>query len=240
MKLERRVCREAVEIERREGDSATAGTYLVGLSSVFNEWTTLVDQPDYKVREIVRPGAFTAALMERQDVRSLLNHDPNFVLGRTTAGTLNLREVERGLLAETRLSDSQTIRDLVMIPVQRRDISGQSFAFTTRNEGNGETTIDRGDGRMMIRRGGERITSEVRNGVEYVDRELLSLNLFDVTVATYPQYTGASVGVRGEGAREVEDLLAEIRRIRSGYESRSRTAWLARSQMRLRLAECGG
>jgi HK97 family phage prohead protease len=239
----RRISIDPVRVETRtDQGTGQSSSYLVGLSSAFNEWTSIVDFPDYKVREIVRPGAFSAALAERQDVRSLFNHDPNFVLGRTTSGTLSLREVDRGLLAETRLSDSATVRDLVLLPVQRGDITGQSFAFLPRNRGNGETTVDRGDGRMMIRRAGERITIEVRDGVEYVDRELLSVDLFDVTVATYPAYSGTSVGVRGLVV-EADEFLEEVegfrKQFRDGRGSRPRPAWVDLAGMRLRLAQCG-
>ena len=39
-------------------------------------------------REIIRPGAFDDVLGD--DVRALFNHDPNFILGRSAAGALNL------------------------------------------------------------------------------------------------------------------------------------------------------
>jgi HK97 family phage prohead protease len=240
MKAARRVSPEGVRFETRTDAAGREQNYLVGVSAVFNQWTSIVDLPDYKMREIVRPGAFSAALAERQDVRSLFNHDPNFVLGRTTAGTLSLREIDRGLLAETLLSDSATVRDLVVTPVSRRDITGQSFAFLPRNEGYGETTVDRGDGRIIVKRSGERIVYEVRGGVEYVDRELLSVDLFDITVATYPAYQGTDVGLRGASDA---DLLEEVREFRSKLkgecESPRVPSRLSLDGMRLRLAECG-
>jgi HK97 family phage prohead protease len=47
-------------------------------------------------REVVRPGAFDAAV-GRDDVRALFNHDPNYVLGRTLAGTMTLSVDAKGL-----------------------------------------------------------------------------------------------------------------------------------------------
>jgi phage head maturation protease len=44
----------------------------------------------YTFREVIKPGAFTRALKEKQDVRCLINHDDNLVLGRTKSGTLKL------------------------------------------------------------------------------------------------------------------------------------------------------
>src|SRR5437667_7784213 len=49
--------------------------------------------------EIIKPGAFTRALREKQDVRCLLNHDVNIVLGRVSNCTLLLSEMRDGSLA---------------------------------------------------------------------------------------------------------------------------------------------
>ena len=43
-------------------------------------------------RERIARGAFTRALNEKQNVVCLFNHDQNFVLGRTTSGTLSLQD----------------------------------------------------------------------------------------------------------------------------------------------------
>src|SRR6185437_1457957 len=52
-------------------------------------------------REIIVPGAFTRAIGQNpDDVRLLINHDPNLVLARNTANTLTLREDGVGLYFE--------------------------------------------------------------------------------------------------------------------------------------------
>lgn len=51
-------------------------------------------------REVIKPGAFDDVLGD--DVRALFNHDPNFILGRSSAGTLSLSVDDRGLRYENR------------------------------------------------------------------------------------------------------------------------------------------
>lgn len=240
--LRRMTSPEAARVERRSGEGGDS-SYIVGYASVFNEWTTLIDQKYFKFRERVLPGAFSAALGERQDVRSLFNHDANFVLGRTSSGTLSLKELDRGLYQETRLSGSNLVRDLVEMPVSRGDISGQSFAFYPRNGGGEETTYSEAD-THILKRAGERYISRIKGGVEYLDRELISVDLLDVTVATYPAYEGTSVGIRSLADLGIspEDLqaLEEIRsKLKGGGKPRPDPAWNVRARMQLRLAECG-
>lgn len=97
---------------------------IAGYAAVFNMRSDLLG--GYFV-EIIAPGAFDDVLA--QDVRGLFNHDPNYLLGRTTSGTLRLTTDERGLAYEIDTPDTQTIRDLVVAPIARGDMSGSSFAM---------------------------------------------------------------------------------------------------------------
>jgi len=233
-----------LRVERRaEPGGQTETPYLVGYAAVFNEWTVLYDSASWQWREVIRPGAFSAAIAERQDVRALLNHDANFVLGRSIAGTLTLSERDKGLLQETKLSTSQTVQDLVILPVQRGDISGMSFAFQVRNGNSGQTTIDRGDGTYITKRAGERITEYTRDGKDYTDRELLSVDLFDISIAAFPAYAGTSVGLR---AGSDLDFAAAERQAKERFEAsissrrdqqRRVAAWRTSAAVRLRLAK---
>lgn len=76
-------------------------------------------------REIIKPGAFDSVLTD--DVRALFNHDPNFILGRSASGTLQLSLDDRGLKYDIDAPDTQTIRDLVLAPMLRGDISQSSL-----------------------------------------------------------------------------------------------------------------
>lgn len=118
-------------------------------------------------RERIAPGAFSAVLAQAPDVRALLNHDPNQVLGRTRAGTLRLFDEQRGLRFEVDLPNSP-LGENVREAVARGDVDGASFRFIVGEEDwNGEL----------------RTVRTVRE-------------LHDVTVATYGAYPAASVELR--------------------------------------------
>jgi HK97 family phage prohead protease len=78
--------------------------------------------------EQVDPHAFDAVLASGPDVRGLFNHNPDVVLGRSKAGTLQLKVDARGLAYEITPPDTQAARDL-MVSMRRGDITQSSFGF---------------------------------------------------------------------------------------------------------------
>ncbi|WP_426576999.1 HK97 family phage prohead protease [Xenorhabdus stockiae] len=144
-------------------------TRIVGYGSVFNSRS----EPLWGFREIIKPGAFDEVLND--DVRGLFNHDPNYILGRSTAGTLTLTVDERGLQYSIQAPDNQTIRDLVLAPLQRGDITQSSFAFRVARDGEHWYEDDEG----------------------IVIREIHRFSrLYDVSPVTYPAYQEADSAVR--------------------------------------------
>ncbi|BEM14792.1 TPA: HK97 family phage prohead protease [Serratia marcescens] len=144
-------------------------TRIIGYGSVFN----IRSEPLWGFREIIKPGAFDDVLND--DVRGLFNHDPNFILGRSTSGTLKVSVDERGLQYDIEAPDTQTIRDLVLAPMKRGDINQSSFAF-------------------RVARDGDR-WYEDEEGV--VIREIHKFSrLYDVSPVTYPAYQAADSAVR--------------------------------------------
>jgi hypothetical protein len=122
--------------------------------------------------EYVRPGAFRRSLAAGADVVALVAHDTGLILGRTGAGTLTLVEDTKGLLFEIAVPPTTAARDL-LISVERGDVAGASFAFTTPAGG------DRWDFKSKPAK-----------------RELLDVDLFDVTVTAIPAYPETSVALR--------------------------------------------
>lgn len=203
--VERRYVESSLRVEaeeRAEGDAAAPK--IVGHASVFDEWTTLYEGRYWIYREIVRPGAFSRAIKKKQDVRALFNHDSNFVLGRTKSGTLSLEEDAKGLLSRITPPDTQAARDL-LTSIKRGDVTGMSFAFTpTRGKKVKQTEQD---GVITIENGGERITQRYEGDTLIEERELLDLDLYDVSPVTYPAYGGTDVGLRS--TPDLRAMIAE-------------------------------
>ncbi|AZP73455.1 HK97 family phage prohead protease [Pseudomonas poae] len=105
-------------------DGQAGAPKIAGYAAVFNKRSDVLG--GFFV-ELIAPGAFDDVLT--QDTRGLFNHDPNYLLGRTTSGTLRLSVDERGLAYEIDTPDTLTIRDLVVAPIARGDMSGSSFAM---------------------------------------------------------------------------------------------------------------
>ena len=160
-------------IEVRESDSDDM--MLEGYAAVYNSETDLGH-----FREVIRPGAFDDVL--ENDVRALINHDPNLILGRTTNGTLELSVDERGLKYKVKLGDQQYAKDFYE-SVKRGDISQSSFAFTIDKQSwNEERTV--------------RSVDKVRQ-------------LLDVSPVTYPAYAAATVQARDQQL-ENDEAVTEV------------------------------
>ena len=124
--------------------------------------------------ETIKPGAFKKTLADMADVRMLINHSPDLVLGRTSSGTLILREDDKGLYFECELPPTQAAADLKALIV-RGDISQCSFGF------------------VCV---ADKVTYGEKNGIVTVHRDVEEAELFDTSVVTYPAYASTSVSLR--------------------------------------------
>src|SRR5262245_46638922 len=122
-------------------------------------------------REIILPGAFKNTI-KNADVRALWNHDPNFVLGRNKNGTLNLREDKIGLVSEIDFPNTSFARD-VFESIRRGDVDQMSFGFRT-------------------------VTDNWRMEKGETVRELVEVDLFDVSPVTFPAYPQTDIAARAE------------------------------------------
>lgn len=122
--------------------------------------------------ERILPGAFNHSLTSPDNIRALLEHDPQRLLGRVGSRTLSLAEDTKGLYFELSLPDTSYARDLGVL-VERGDIAGCSFGF-------------------RIPPGGDHW--EMRSG--QLTRDLLAIDLQEITITGNPAYLDTTVAKR--------------------------------------------
>lgn len=156
---------------RVSGDEA--GPVIDGYAALVNTDSAELRTSRGSFVERIAPGAFAEAIGS-SDIRALFNHNPDYVLGRMSAGTLTVEEDSRGLKIHNTPPTTQFIRDLVLAPMKRGDITQMSFGF-------------------RVAKGGDRF--EMRGGV--VLRTITKFaEILDVSPVTYPAYADTSVSVR--------------------------------------------
>ena len=127
--------------------------------------------------ESIAPGAFEKSLSD--DVRMLVNHDTTLVIGRTAAGTMELRDDTRGLWAKAVINPKDSDAMNAHARVERGDVSQCSIGFEIVNE----DAEYRDDGSVHF------TINEAR--------------LFEVSVCTFPAYQETNVTARMHDREQV-------------------------------------
>lgn len=153
---------------------------IVGYAAVFNSPSE--DLGGFIERII--PRAFKRSITSNGDVLALVGHERNLILGRTRNKTLTLTEDDHGLQVTIDLPDTSYARDL-RESIARGDISGMSFGFNV-PEG----------GAKMFREGGR------------IVRELLDIDLVEVSVVTMPAFLATSAELRSIDPQAVAQAQA--------------------------------
>ena len=102
--------------------------YLEGYFAVFNSTYELWPG----ATESIAPGAFDNSVSD--DVRALFNHNTDIVLGRTSAGTLEIKQDAHGLWGRIRINRNDSDAMNAYARIQRGDITGCSFGFEIESE----------------------------------------------------------------------------------------------------------
>lgn len=175
-------------VERRDDSGAPAGCHLSGMASVTDEPYEMADWLG-PYTEVVRSGAFAKTLAEKADVRLLVNHD-GVPLARTKSGTLTLREVMpgegdvSGLWCEADLDPASPLVQEIRSAMARGDLDEMSFAF--------------------------RVTRQ-QWSPDYEQRDILEVELFDVSVVTYPANPATSASLRAAAAGRLREMVPAAR-----------------------------
>ena len=161
---------------RDDGDDLIIEGYFAVFDSPYVLWDGAT--------EIGKPGAFAGCLSG--DIRALIDHDTRLVLGRTKAGTLELREDARGLYGTIKINRDDADAMSLYARVQRGDVDQCSFGFDIEEE----TFVDLGGGQCRW--------------------EINKVNpLYEVSVVTYPAYEETAVKARHADLAEIQRRQAE-------------------------------
>jgi HK97 family phage prohead protease len=149
-----------------------------GEGSTLYGYAAVFDSPSEPMPfvEYVKRGAFAKTLERGADVRLLIDHE-GVPLARTTSGTLRLQEDDHGLAVVADLDPNNPDAMRVMSALKRGDLSQMSFAFRT-------VADSFSDDRMV--------------------RELREVELFDVSVVTFPAYERTVAEIRSRQLQQDE------------------------------------
>ena len=145
---------------------------------------------DGEAREVIAPGAITRELLDQQDIKMTMFHDRQLILARSKngEGTLKYTVDDKGVAFEFEAPHTAD-GDKALELVRRGDISGCSFAFSTRYYDRDcvERKVESAGGKTL-----ETFTVRQVPGV------------YDFTLAADPAYPATSVE-----ARELAKTLRE-------------------------------
>ena len=177
---------EGLEVRQLDGQAPTIAGYAV----VFDSWSEIMaDGRGRPFRERIAPTAFDRALSAGPDVRALWNHNTDLPLGRTRNGTLRIDKDGRGLRFELTPPATTWGADAVE-SIRRGDVSGMSFAFAKRGEG-------------------DTWTKPGPDGV--AERTLLDADLYELSPVTFPAYPATDVAVRSVEVPDFPELESDSR-----------------------------
>jgi HK97 family phage prohead protease len=173
------------EYRELRASSKGRGRTVEGYAAVFDSPSdVLLNQ----FMDLISPLTFRRSLRSGPDVCALVDHEPRLILGRKSAGTLELREDSNGLWFRIPSVPDTSYGNDLLESLKRGDACACSFGF--------ETVSDR--------------WREDTDANGWPVRELLEVSLFDVSIVTYPDYPNTSLGLR----RKVPGLDWYRRRLR--------------------------
>ena len=183
-----------LEIRSYGGDAAPKidGRKIDGYAIVFNQRSEILYDRVSKrfFREIISPSSVTEDLLNRSDIKAVVEHDRTRLLARSNKGqgTLSLSIDEHGLRYQFDAPNTAD-GDYAVEMVSRGDINGSSFAFSAIT-GKDDTWEKQPDG----------IWERTVNNFRF---------LSDVTITADPAYTQTEVSVRSIEEMEQPEPLKE-------------------------------
>lgn len=204
------------ELHVREATEGEAPSRVItGYAILFNVPSSpLWSDEDSEAREVIAPEAVTKEFLDGQDIKMTMFHDNQLLLARSNKGdgTLSYKVDDKGVLFE--FSAPNTVDgDKALELVRRGDISGCSFAFTTRYY----------DSDFV-----ERQNQIDPQGVNHITYRVKALTgVYDFTLAANPYYPDTSVEVR-----ELTEALKREQRQESSKPDKKQEALKQLREMR--------
>lgn len=150
-------------------------------------YAAVFNQPslDLGFTERIAPGAFKRTLAMDGDVRLLIEHD-GVAIARTKSGTLQVVEDERGLRIDATVDPANPKVAEVVSALRRGDLDGMSFGFRAIKDSWNESRTE---------------------------RTLEELQLFEVSLVTFPAYPQTQAVARSEQAAVEESVPVRARKL---------------------------
>jgi HK97 family phage prohead protease len=159
--------------------STDGNTHIIeGLACPYDKWS----EPIFgHFLERFARGAFNDHLSTEPDVICTINHNPQYLTGRSSAKTLTIKERDDGVYIKNRLPNTTYVKDFLE-SVERGDIRGMSFIFDCQRAD--ETWI--------------------HEGVDMPQRTINKANILEVTYTPIPAYKDTSLALRSMNLADAE------------------------------------
>jgi len=157
-------------LTREENDELIIEGYFAVFGDIYNI--------DMGLSEEIAKGAFEG--QTSGDVRALADHLTHLVLGRTTAGTLQLHEDDKGLYGKIKINPADSDAMNLYARVKRGDVTQCSFGFDI---------ID------------EEVQNKPDGSTHWIVKKV---KLYEVSVCTFPAYEATQVEARKQEAQNIK------------------------------------
>ena len=176
--MENRFFKMSEVVTRSDEDSPVLEGYFVRYDDVYHvaEGAT----------ESIARGALTEAI--KGDVRALYNHNTDIVLGRTSAGTLTLKDDDVGLWGSIKINSNDSQAMDAYARIARGDVTGCSFGFTIPKDGQDVDVREDGSVHWTIKK---------------IDQ------LYEISPVVFPAYEATFVEARKKELDEIKQKRTE-------------------------------
>lgn len=162
---------------REDGEDLFIEGYFAVFNSTYELWPGAT--------ESIAPGAFNDSISD--DVRALYNHNSDIVLGRTSAGTMEIKQDSHGLWGRIRVNRNDSDAMNAYARIARGDITGCSFGFDIA----AEETDYRDD-----------------DSIHWTITKVSPL--YEISPCTFPAYQETVVSARKKDLEDIEEKKREV------------------------------